>query len=139
MKFEFCVSTERMEATRSGTIWGDVWVHFDGHAYPEAGWNDLPIVFALELIAAVRQVSNHPGKAKVRFFDGPFWIEFETADDGACSIRSGSGDEVALAPREFAHVVDHVDSVARSLAHACASKGWGDQTDVRRLTALVEP
>ena len=138
MKFGFCISTERMEITNSGTVWGDVWVHIDGHAYPEVGWNDLPVAFAIELITAVREVASRPGKAEVRFFDWPFWIVFETADDGACSIRSSFGDEVALAPVEFARVVGRVDSVARSLAHACISKGWGDQIDVRRLTALVQ-
>ncbi|MCB5170353.1 hypothetical protein LG634_36870 [Streptomyces bambusae] len=126
----FC-EARSLELARSGAIWGDVWVDVGGVAVPEAGWNDMPVVFLAELLDAVAEVSRGEGRRRrVRFFDGPFWIDLTGTGDGRVTVSAHGHVAVTVDARDLGQ---SLAAACAELLHACRARGWEDHPDVRRL------
>jgi hypothetical protein len=79
VEFEFCCNVDSLEAARSGAIWGGILIEIYGEPFPEVDWNDMPVAFLVEFLAAVRSVQDSTGiNRRVRFFDGPFVRRLES-------------------------------------------------------------
>ncbi|MGO4461971.1 hypothetical protein AB4039_32460 [Streptomyces sp. M-16] len=136
MEFEVLCDVESLNLARSGSIWGNVWVDISGFSFPEPNWNDMPVAFIMELLDAVDFVRRAEGRRRrVRFFDGPFWIDLAGRGDGAVSVSAnahGACKEATVSARDMAR---SLAAVRIALVRACLARGWGEQMDVRRLQA----
>jgi hypothetical protein len=137
MGVELHCDVASLELARSGAIWGDIWIEIDGDPFPEANWNDMPVAFLAELFDAVDYVRSAVGRSRrVRFFDGPFWINLAGRSGSKITISVNSysvNPEIAIMADELNHSMTLVSS---ALMEACQNLGWGDQADVRRLRML---
>ena len=137
MKFDLHYDASSLEKARSGAIWGSIWVDMHGRPFPEAHWNDLPVAFLAELSSAVAQAGNSDGHARrVRFFDGPFWIDLtgQKGDEIKLSVNSGRDiPDVVISAAELTRILTRV---GRALSEACQARGWGDHADVQRLRVI---
>src|ERR1044072_8748135 len=137
MRFVLRCDTASLEMARSGAIWGSVWVEVDGDPFPETEWNDMPVAFIGELFDAVEYVRSLAGRSRrVRFFDGPFWVDVVSRPDNeiAISVNSrGASPEVVVAADGL---IRSMMIVTRAFMEACRDRGWGDHGDVRRLRML---
>jgi hypothetical protein len=135
MGFGLRCEPESLELARSGAIWGNIWVESCGDSFPEARWNDLPVAFLVELIESIAALGSSIGvRRRVRFFDGPFWIDMEHGEQELISIsvnRGGVAVEVGI--EGLAH---SVRGVAREILGVCRKRGWAELDDVRRLESL---
>jgi hypothetical protein len=93
---------------------------------------------AADTLAAVREVERGVARRRVRFFDGPYWIDFVRETGEACSIVTSTGSSVTGDTTTFARLVRQVESVCRQLLSDCTHAGQDGNDDVRRLTALLE-
>lgn len=136
MEFELFCDLESLDLARSGSIWGDVWIGISGFHFPESNWNDMPVAFLVELIGAVSFVHQAEGRRRrVRFFDGPFWIDLAGLGDGAVNVSAnahGADKKATVSAHDMAR---SLTAVRIELVRACLERGWGDQMDVRRLQA----
>ncbi|MFB8381381.1 hypothetical protein [Streptomyces rubiginosohelvolus] len=136
MEFKLLCDAQSIDLAKSGTIWGNIWVEISGRSFPESNWNDIPVAFLSELLDAVEFVRDTKGKRRrVRFFDGPYWIDLVGLSDATLSISAnghGAGQEVTVSVHD---VAQSLATVRTELLHACLKRGWGDHMDVRRLQA----
>ena len=136
MEFELFCDVESLDLARSGSIWGGVWIGISGCHFPESNWNDMPVAFLVELIDAVDFVRQAEGRCRrVRFFDGPFWIDLVGLGDGAVNVSANghcAGKKATVSAHDMAR---SLAEVRIELVRACLERGWGDQMDVRRLRA----
>ncbi|MFI8235440.1 hypothetical protein ACIGDI_42330 [Streptomyces sp. NPDC085900] len=136
MEFELFCDVESLDLARSGSIWGNVWIDISGCPFPESNWNDMPVAFIVELIDAVSFVRQAEGRRRrVRFFDGPFWIDLVGRGDGAVNVSAnahGADKKVTVSVHDMAR---SLTAVRTELVRACLERGWGEQMDVRRLQA----
>ncbi|WP_146075692.1 hypothetical protein [Streptomyces sp. Ru62] len=134
MEFELFCDLESLDLARSGSIWGDVWIEISGSPFPEANWNDMPVAFLAELIDALAFARQAAGRStRVRFFDGPFWIDLVGRGDDSVSVSAnshGAGEEATVSAQDMAR---SLAAVREKLVRACLERGWGEQMDVRRL------
>jgi hypothetical protein len=126
-----------LEMARSGAIWGAVWMEINGEAFPAPDWNDMVVAVMVELLGSVREVSHGSMRRVVRFFDGPFCIEFARRNSSDVAISAGENAAVKCDLGEFRALVRHIEDAASELVAACKAKGWSGQSDVRRLEALL--
>jgi hypothetical protein len=127
---------DSLDAAESGVIWGGVWLELNGEAFPEAHWNDLAVAVMVEVVIALRELERAVGQRRIRFFDGPFWIEVEHTTTGHVAISTSAGLQAECELLEFAHVVRQAEEAACELVVACKALGFSNQDDVRRLEAL---
>jgi hypothetical protein len=130
--------SDSLEVAKSGVIWGGVWFELNGEAFPEAHWNDLAAAVMVEVLNAVRELGSTVGRRRIRFFDGPFWIEFERTNSEEISISTSANLSTSGDLDDFSQVVRQVEEAARHLVAACRVMGFSNQDDVRRLEALCE-
>ncbi|MCP9206559.1 hypothetical protein [Streptomyces cucumeris] len=136
MDFELFCDVESLDLARSGSIWGNVWIDVAGCPFPESNWNDMPVAFLAELLDAFAFVRHaEGGRRRVRFFDGPFWIDLVGQGGGAVSVSlnaHGAGKQATVSARDMAR---SLGAVRMDLVRVCLEHGWGEQMDVRRLQA----
>ncbi|MEU8682148.1 hypothetical protein [Streptomyces sp. NPDC048611] len=126
-----------LEMAKSGAVWGDVWVDIDFAPFPEEGWNDMAIAFMAELLeVACSFQQSSDTQRRVRFFDGPFWLELSLDCAGNVGITAGGRSEYLSSSIELDRMVLDLKSSAKELVEACNQRGWADQGDVRRLAFL---
>ncbi|MFD7787116.1 hypothetical protein ACFV4Q_29090 [Streptomyces nojiriensis] len=134
MEFEVHCSTESLDVAKSGAIWGNIWLTISGVPFPEENWNDMPAAFLVELFDAFSYARQAEGRRRrVRFFDGPFWIDLIGRSDGTVSVSANAHDtpkEATVSAHEMAQLLTRVRA---ELLRACIERGWKDQMDVRRL------
>ncbi|MFE9116555.1 hypothetical protein [Streptomyces sp. NPDC007172] len=136
MRFEICHTEESMEISAAATVWGGVWVNLDGYSFPEANWNDLPVALACEFLRVGDKVRHAEFKYhRLQFFDGPFWVDFERADEGKIEVSVG-GNSPRSAVLSSEDVVAAIRSSSAAILTSCLRRGWGDTVDVRALKAL---
>ncbi|MER6666192.1 hypothetical protein ABT256_16755 [Amycolatopsis japonica] len=121
---------------RAKTIWGSVWVELNGKPFPEAGWNDMPAAFIVELLSVANDFRKGATNTRqVRFFDGPYELTIGETQEKSIEIRAKNHDEqgaTTVAGSNFAAIVR---SAATSLLEACQARSWSENSDVRRLAA----
>ncbi|MFI6156714.1 hypothetical protein ACIBCA_29000 [Kitasatospora sp. NPDC051170] len=135
MSFEVFCDIETLDLARSGSIWGDVWINIDGFDFPESNWNDMPLAFLVELLDAIADVRRREGDRRVRFFDGPFWVDLSGQGDGTVSISTnapGGDKQVTVSARDISR---SLEAIRVNVVRACLGRGWGEHLDVRRLQA----
>lgn len=136
MELELFCDVRSLDLARSGSIWGNVWINIAGYPFPESNWNDMPVAFLVELLDAVAFVRHAEGRRRrVRFFDGPFWIDLVGRGDGAVSVSAnahGADKEATVSAHDMAQ---SLAAIRIELVRACLERGWGEQMDVRRLQA----
>lgn len=140
MEFSLHCDLESLEASRSGTIWGGVWIEAADESFPEFRWNDMPVAFTCELTSALAAAKRREHFSKrVHFFDGPFWLLLDSSSSGelVVSLR-GPGSEKVLNPLPVAETVENVLPMTLGLLDACRARGWGENPDVVRLAGIVE-
>ncbi|WP_433510208.1 hypothetical protein ACQP2T_40905 [Nonomuraea sp. CA-143628] len=136
MEFELFCDVESLDLARSGAIWGNVWIDISGCSFPESNWNDMPVAFLVELLDAVAYVSAAEGRRRrVRFFDGPFWIDLVGQGVGVISISVNAHGAGRSATASAHGVTQSLSAVRDDLVRVCLERGWGEQADVRRLQA----
>ncbi|MFI9380777.1 hypothetical protein [Kutzneria sp. NPDC052558] len=133
---EIDVDVESLSASRSGAIWGDVWFTMNGDPFPERGWNDLVIALLVEFQAALGVVDGGDSVRRVRFFDGPYWVEFESLGQGGVKISTNTGLVASCGKVEVEGLVRRLGELGRELVDACAAKGFEGSDDVKRLDRL---
>lgn len=136
MEFELFCDVESLDLAGSGSIWGNVWINISGCSFPERNWNDIPVALLAELLDAVSFVRHAEGRhRRVRFFDGPFWIDLVGRSDGAVTVSAnahGADNQATVSGHDMAR---SLAEVRIDLVHACLERGWGEQMDVQRLRA----
>lgn len=125
----------------SGAIWGGIWLECDDKRFPEYLWNDLVVAFACDLFDNLRCLGrDRPGPLRVRFFDGPFWVDLALDLRGPLRITAGS-QRPALAwgcVSDAKQAIDGVAETCSDILSSCISSGWEANDDVRRLAEQVE-
>jgi hypothetical protein len=133
----FHVDVMSLEAAGSGAIWGGVWWTVGADEFPELKWNDLAVAVAVAVLAAVRDVNDGADHRRVRFFDGPFWIEFARDKAGSYSVTTSAGSHFECNELDFDGVVRQVADACGELFGECEQRGWIEQEDVRRLGMML--
>lgn len=134
-----CCDVTSFEMSNSGAIWGGVWISGKEQDFPEHGWNDLVVAFLVELHRAVDQIRRAGGHVRVRFFDGPYWLDLKAEQGGLLSIeaageKAGVGFNNTLDFRDFEHhLIDETILVLRE----CKIRGWSEQSDVQLLASHI--
>ncbi|KUN98912.1 hypothetical protein [Streptomyces caeruleatus] len=137
MSFEVRFDAGSLEQARSGAIWGGVWVELSGVAFPESGWNDMPVAFVVEFLDAVQDVRAASGRRRtVRFFDGPYWVDLTNRDGESIELSVNAAVPGGTAVASAEELLRSLNAVGDALLEACRAHGWGDQPDFRRLQAL---
>lgn len=140
MSPEFRVDTTSLESARSGVIWGAVWWELGDQRFPEFKWNDLAVAVAVETLVAIRDVFDGANlRRRVRFFDGPFWVDFTRDRTDEFSIAFGEKLTVGSDGFEFGKTTRQIQAVCHNLLTECKARGWGEQDDVRRLASVLTP
>lgn len=139
MAFSLRCDAQSLELTRAGTIWGNIWLQSGGESFPETRWNDIAVAFVCEFSSAVMCVSDgQASSARVRFYDGPYWVELRTDTAGMISLTLGESSTTHATWEESTQeVVMSTLRGAEVLLDACHGRGWADQTDVIRLASAV--
>jgi hypothetical protein len=139
MNFKLEYDLRDLERSRSGAIWGSIWIALGDEVFPEERWNDMPVALLNEFARAVGQLKPDSPEV-VRFFDGPFSATFrqtapsivEVSLDGS-TLRSsihGTADSEGL--------VLAVHNAAAEMYRACVESGWSEDQNVKRLRAFVK-
>lgn len=134
MEFELHCDVSSLDLARSGAIWGNIWVDFAGYSFPEEGWNDMPVAFLVELFDAVSSAGRGKGvRQRVRFFDGPFWLDLTGQDGELITIAANAHGSDHASTVSVSDVSRSLAAVCGELVRVCLERGWGEQMDVRRL------
>jgi len=128
-----------LERSKSGAIWGSIWISLGKEAFPEEHWNDMPVALLNEFARATHQLKPDSSEV-VRFFDGPLSVTFtqtapslvEVSLDGS-TVRSNARGTV---DRDGLLVAVH--TAVADIYRACAEFGWSADQDVRRLGTFVK-
>lgn len=125
--------------SRSGAIWGPIWIVLGDDSFPEVSWNDMPVALLGEFARAVGQLSVGATEV-VRFFDGPLSVEFQRASAGLVDVSLDGGTvRTSLAGAvSFEELRAAVQGAVNDMYQGCIELGWSDDTDVRRLGAYAE-
>jgi hypothetical protein len=105
----FRVDVTSLQVARSDAIWGAVWWEIGKQAYPELEWNDLAVAVVVEMLMAVQDVRRGADFRTVRFFDGPFWIEFTHRQRSVFTIITNGESSIRCDSSEFAGIVQQVE------------------------------
>jgi hypothetical protein len=133
------IDGDSLEVSASEAVWGGVWLEIEGHAFPEPKWNDLVLAFVTELLEGLRGAARRQhDKRRVRFFDGPYWVDLQRDATGVVTIGTTDGHSASCDSTEMARLVAEVEDTARRLVELCRQRGWSDLHDVRRLQLLTE-
>lgn len=91
-----------------------------------------------EVVDAIRDVAKG-GMRRVRFFDGPFWIDVGALGSGRMELIARSRVESSAwsAVAEIEEFNRHLVLLAHEVLQECRSNGWAQQEDVARLASLV--
>ncbi|MGW2651855.1 hypothetical protein ACWC2T_45110 [Streptomyces sp. NPDC001393] len=117
-----------------------MWIELYGEAFPEAGWNDMSVAFAGDLVEVLSSiVEGKEYSHRIRFYDGPYWITVGRSDSGEFVVKQGEGDrEKGQVQFPVEAVMKGVRSTASALLGACRTRQWGDNSDVVRLARALE-
>src|SRR5262245_42851085 len=130
------IDGDSLDISASEAVWGGVWLEIDGHPFPETKWNDLVLALVTELLEALRDAGRGGGR-RVRFFDGPHWIDLRGDDDGSVRLSTSDQHATTIAATDLPGVIGQVQDTARELVALCERRGWSDLHDVRRLRLLT--
>lgn len=135
--FRIVISPESFTRTASGGVTGVIYVEFKGIPFPDAAWNDFPVVVLCAWSEALLGENEEEG-VTWRFLDGPYSmelnhhesvVEFELVSAGpicpASAIHRVSYKELT---RELSTVIERVINV-------CNNHGW-QSDDLRRLVSV---
>jgi len=133
-----CVE-DSLSMSVSGSIWGSVWVEISDRVFPEWCWNDMVVALMCEFRQLAEDLRSPPvPRRRVRFFDGPVWVDIAPGSHrgirvtlGGAGVTGFSVDNVA--EEEF---ISAVRLASEELLRALENRGWMDEVDVRRLRAL---
>ena len=128
------IPKESLHRSKSGVIYGQVYFQLGTEAFPDPRWSDLAVAFVLAWIAAiVRLCGSRNGAERVRFMDGPYWVDL--------SKSTLNGDTVVVqmvVDRLKGPVASHSvttslgglfsESVelAQEVLATCRAKGWNN-------------
>jgi hypothetical protein len=139
INFKFEYDVRDLERSKSGAIWGSIWITLGEEAFPEEHWNDMPVALLNEFARATNQLKPDSSEV-VRFFDGPLSVAFtqtapglvEVSLDGS-TVRSNvrgtvDRDELSVA----------VQTAVADIYHACTEFGWSADQNVKRLRTFVK-
>ena len=135
--FALCCDADSLEISNSGTIWGGVWIEVGGEEFPQAGWNDMPVAFTVELGIALTHVGESDSSIHVRFYDGPFWVMVGGSVTGQLVLTLGGPREKKVMTLPAVEAVESFVSTASGLLDECHARGWGGNRDVVRLEGVV--
>ncbi|GAA2109640.1 hypothetical protein [Streptomyces synnematoformans] len=136
MDFQLFCDLESLDLARSGSIWGNVWIDISGCPFPESNWNDMPVAFLMEFLDSVSFVRQAEGRRRrVRFFDGPFWVDLVGQGDGVVKISANAHGAERRTTVSAHEIAEALEAVRIDLVRVCLERGWGEQMDVRRLQA----
>ncbi|MEW2163857.1 hypothetical protein AB0912_12785 [Streptomyces sp. NPDC007084] len=138
MGFALRCDADSLEISNSGTIWGGVWIEAGGEAFPQVGWNDMSVAFAVELgIALMGAGGSDSSSMRVRFYDGPFWVMVGGSGTGQLVLTLGGPHEKKVVTLPAVEAFESFISTASGLLDACHARGWGGNRDVVRLEGVV--
>ncbi len=121
---EVVVDTENMSRGGMGSITGPVFLRFEGGAYPEEGWSDIPVVVLGWWLKGITAFLNDGSQTfSGRFMDGPyeFTVRRLTSQTAEVSWRSGGASPRTV---DISLLLQSLAAAGASVAHACRSNGW---------------
>lgn len=127
------------ERSRSGAIWGPVWIEASGDSFPEQRWDDMPVALMTEFIRAAASLRAGSSET-VRFFDGPFSVIFKQPESDRVDIfmdgaKRRSDVSVTVDRQEW---LAAIRQAGHDMYRNCLKLGWGEDSDVRRLGMSVD-
>jgi hypothetical protein len=128
-----CDSTS-LNVTRSGVVWGDVWLDVGAGGFPEIGWNDMLVpvmICAAQATAALRGVGD---TGSFTFFDGPFDVKLAVVEDDVITVdmrRVGRTLVQGRATRD--PWVSGLIDCGAAVVVECATREWSGLSSVRDL------
>jgi hypothetical protein len=127
-----------LERSRSGAIWGSIWIILGDEAFPEEHWNDMSVALLNEFARAVYQLK--PDLPEVaRFFDGPFSVTFRKTAPGLVEV-SLDGSNIRSSIRgtvDNDELLMAVQNAVADMYRACTESGWSEDQNVKRLRAFA--
>jgi hypothetical protein len=133
---DISIDVDSLSVSNSGAVWGDVWLILNGDPFPEQHWNDLVVALVVEFLTSLSGVEGEAAARRVRFFDGPYWVEFEPLGPGGVTVSTSTGLVATCGKSEVEALVRRLRELGRELVAACAAKGWSNSADVKRLDRL---
>ncbi|MFB7931651.1 hypothetical protein ACFC4C_21365 [Streptomyces sp. NPDC056039] len=139
MEFSLRFDLESLEISHSGSIWGGVWIESADVRFPEYGWNDMAVAFTCELLSALKAArEGGTPTRRIRFYDGPFWLIVGSSAATGLTVKMESpGSSRTMQAIPTSEAVEAALQSASGLLDACLARHWGDNPDVRRLSAIV--
>jgi hypothetical protein len=122
-----CFDPGTLHQSRSGSITGVVYFQFNPERqFPSLGWSDFVVVLASWWIVALREITEGASEVKLRFMDGPYWINV-VSQEGGLLLRctednrdAGIVYELKVKPNDL---TGEIFSFARKVSDACKAVG----------------
>lgn len=116
----------------AGLVFAGLHLCVNGSAFPHEKWTDfVVVVLAWWAEAALRLLQGEAGPVIVRFMEGPYWVEIETAVSGSWRLRlvesGGRAHVLREVVVECAPLIDSVLEACRSSLDVTRERGWWTQ------------
>jgi hypothetical protein len=139
------IPTDALSQSRSGSIFGNVFIQYGSETFPGPRWSDLAVAFASVWIAAlVRLHSSTARSERVRFMDGPYWVDFtkSIADRNSISIEFVWDQLKGPITKQstvatLGELLSDAVQVGREVLMACRSSGWNNSDVIELDESLI--
>lgn len=136
---QILISLDSLDQSKSGTIWGEIWIEDSQGGFPERRWNDMIVAVFLSISSATLELSNGKSSAEATFFDGPMQLGFELAgpDRLAVDMKGPLITNPRTATTSWQEWISTVSNSGMRISQECGRRGWADQKDVRDLNQVL--
>lgn len=130
------VDASKLQQGSRGKITGQLHATIDGEPFPEAQWNDFPVVVLTWWLDAISQLLKEEVRsADLRFMDGPFLLRVSHQRRGLFRVEAIRGAKILRTTDVIARAfANSIINAGLSVRQACADQGWSSDD----LTALGE-
>lgn len=132
------VDASTLTMSSYGSITGVVTIRVGSAAFPEARWNDFPVVVLSWWFEPVSRILASTSRVwECRFMDGPFSLRLELQNDDAWTLLGFHAGHVeftaTVSCRAF---IRSLLEAARQILRECRQRGWQSR-DIETLDTAV--
>jgi hypothetical protein len=132
-----CDSTS-LNITKSGVVWGNIWIDIRSGGFPEIGWNDMVVpvlIGAAQATAGLRDVGDI---GSFTFFDGPFDVNLMVVERGVIAVDMRRADRTVVrdVTAHDSWISGIVDCGAAVMVE-CKGREWSELSSVQDLAKVL--
>lgn len=135
------VDEKSLTRSKSGVVWGNIWLEIDDLTFPEKAWSDSILGVLRWWFEGLLLPRKSGESVKFPFMDGPYLIELQFEDEGLLSLRAfeDRSNEVTVAEGVMtsADFKAQVIDAAAKIIRECDARGWVNH-DTRAIEELLK-